>query len=523
MKNINELIGKVHCADCLELLKEIPDESVDAIITDPPYQLSYVDRWGKTDWSKEKYKQKELDNGGSVYTRSIKGFMGKKWDVLPSVEIWKESLRVMKSGAFAFILCTPRQDSLIEMLIRLREAGFCISFSSIYWTYASGFPKAGNIGKMYGKKFENKREVIGINKDGGMSIENGMVFRDDNWKPKIRDLEITKGSSELEGCYTGFQPKPAVEIIIVAMKPLTEKTYLAQAIKNKKGVTWLDDCRIPFQKGDEPIGGFGNMDIGIGKPMEHQNYRRPDSIISKNPHTLSKGTDAYDVNCYGKYNPPKIPINYMDSKGRFPANVLVEDDILNDENLEKGNGHWSKTKTTGFGEFGNGKSEYFGVGEKDLSLGSKSRYFSLDAWWDKKIKELPENVQKVFPFLFCPKASKSEKNNGLENSDIKEKSVREEEGNPENWDLSEGKVRQRMVTPPPKNFHPTCKPIKLMSWLITLGSRENDIILDPFLGSGTTAVSCEMLNRKWIGIDKEEEYYKISNARINKLKEQTKL
>ena len=80
-----------------------------------------------------------------------------------------------------------------------------------------------------------------------------------------------------------------------------------------------------------------------------------------------------------------------------------------------------------------------------------------------------------------------------------------------------------MVTPPPKNFHPTCKPIKLMSWLITLGSRENDIILDPFLGSGTTAVSCEMLNRKWIGIDKEEEYYKISNARINKLKEQTKL
>ena len=60
--------------------------------------------------------------------------------------------------------------------------------------------------------------------------------------------EITKGSSELEGSYGGFQPKPAVEVVLVAMKPIEEKGLLAQAEKNGKAVSWFDDCRIPFKE-----------------------------------------------------------------------------------------------------------------------------------------------------------------------------------------------------------------------------------------------------------------------------------
>ena len=74
-----------------------------------------------------------------------------------------------------------------------------------------------------------------------------------------------------------------------------------------------------------------------------------------------------------------------------------------------------------------------------------------------------------------------------------------------------------------KNNHPTVKPIKLMEYLIKLVSREGAIILDPFIGSGTTAIACLKTNRMFIGIEKEEEYVKIANARIKPFLEQTKL
>jgi len=89
--------------------------------------------------------------------------------------------------------------------------------------------------------------------------------------------------------------------------------------------------------------------------------------------------------------------------------------------------------------------------------------------------------------LIVPKASKSEKNNGAEN-----------------------------------NIHPTVKPLKLMSYLVTLGSRKNDVVLDPFMGSGTTPMACVTLSRNYIGIEREAEYFKIAQARVNKLEKPIK-
>lgn len=65
-----------------------------------------------------------------------------------------------------------------------------------------------------------------------------------------------------------------------------------------------------------------------------------------------------------------------------------------------------------------------------------------------------------------------------------------------------------------QNFHPTVKPIKLMAYLITLGSRPGDIVLDPFVGSGTTCIAAKMLGRKYVGIDLEKQYVKIAKARV---------
>ena len=148
-------------------------------------------------------------------------------------------------------MSAPRSDVQMVMLQTLAEAGFDVSFTPIYWTYATGFPKAMNVGKKTEKE-------------------------------------------NLEGSYAGYQPKPAVEIVIVAMKPLDQNTYVGQALNNQKGVTWLDDCRIPFgdmndkeQFDKDNVAGQMNFDGryekdsgkmyegGWDKPMRKTTKRKP--------------------------------------------------------------------------------------------------------------------------------------------------------------------------------------------------------------------------------------------------------
>src|SRR6266511_721208 len=106
--------------DCLQELPKLEENSIDLIVTDPPYAIQFMN----IDWDK----------------------------VTPSVQIWKECLRVLKPGAFAFIMSSPRQDVLSQMIVKLQEAGFETNFTSLYWTYANGFPKAGNIGKLIDRR-----------------------------------------------------------------------------------------------------------------------------------------------------------------------------------------------------------------------------------------------------------------------------------------------------------------------------------------------------------------------------------
>jgi len=121
-----EIINKIIQGDCLEKLKELEDNSVDTIITDPPYGLS---------------------------------FMGKKWDYdVPSIEIWKECLRVLKPGGTALIFAGSRTQH--RMAINVEDAGFILK-DTIMWLYGSGFPKAADISKQIDKKFNAEREVVG--------------------------------------------------------------------------------------------------------------------------------------------------------------------------------------------------------------------------------------------------------------------------------------------------------------------------------------------------------------------------
>lgn len=392
--------------------------------------------------------------------------MGKDWDkALPPIEIFKECLRVLKPGAFAFFMCSPRQDLMSRMIVRLEDAGFNVGFSPMFWAYASGFPKSVNISKAIDKKLGCEREVVG---KGTAGLGRNKPAHEGRFKDNYK---ITAPSSEpakrFDGAFGGFQPKPSTEVILVAMKNLTEKTFVAQALKNGHGVTWLGDCKIPIDKGTE-----SDKRITTGK-----------NNVSRGKHKECTVNIAPDGNDGQMFNP----------SGRFAANLWVEDDVLDDGKTYISKYAPSKTplKNSIFlGEkYGNDRMEQCNefVGDS----GSFSRYFSLDAWFANMVSKLPANVQKTFPYLIVPKPSQAEKNRGC------------------------GIVGG--------NIHSTVKPIKIPSLLITMASRPGDIILDPFVGSGTTCCAAKMLDRKYIGIDIKEEHCEIARARLEAIGTQLSL
>ncbi len=461
-------LGKLYHGDCLEVMKEMDDNSIDLVLTDPPYGYS---------------------------------FMGKNWDkAVISVGIWKECLRILKPGAFAFIMSAPRQDVLSRMIVNLQDAGFMIGFTSLYWNYATGFPKAGNVSKFVDKRLGAEREVIGIYK-----TPNGRDYTKENsGKNGYNDTELSMGrnvgkerrkltapstpqAKALEGSYLGYQPKPAVEVILVVMKPLSEKSYIDQAMKDGKGTTWLDDCRIPY--------------IDVTKEPGYRPNRKNHNL-----------TGAKTKEIYGKYATNSIVKDYglHDSHGRFPANLLVSDDVLNDGKISNNYRPNHIGKATGSQNFAGRR----GVHNEPNDSGSFSRYFDLDRWWIERIKELPKSIQKTFPFLIVPKASKGEKNKGC-----KEKSELTLRSSGIAYNEHSGIHQNRKKG----NNHPTVKPLKLFSYLITLGSRPGDIVFDPFIGSGTVGVACEWMKvvheqkyRQWIGIEREEKYCQIAVERIKR-------
>lgn len=469
--------------DNLKVLSTLEDESIDLIVTDPQYGI---------------------------------GFMGKDWDkALPPVETWIECLRVLKSGAFAFIMSSPRMDCLGEMSRRLQLAGFNVGFTPIYWTYASGFPKSENISKNVDRRLGLEREIIGKYRPPEMEEEwnlkqskdktvkgSGGTFTSSN----RRISDITQPSSEeakkLDGSFAGYQPKPALEVIIVAMRPIKEKTYLDQALKNQKGITWLDDCRLPIN------------------PKVDDMLRTVDRK-QRVSETWEEGSGFKNEN---------NSLTGVRSEGRFPANLLISDDVLNDGKITKGSP--VGFKNVGWKHSGNTKDEMTSLTYQNEfnDSGSFSRYFDLDAWFSERIKKLPKEIQKTFPFLIVPKASKSERDRGLEGFELK--TIGQSAKN-RVWTDKCGNCGLKFIGGEPrchcvnkvtskedgykyKNIHPTVKPLKLMSYLIILGSREGNIVLDPFLGSGTTMLASIILNRSCVGVELNEEYCKIARARCFK-------
>ena len=197
--------------DCLEVLRAMPDCSVDSVVTDPPYGLS---------------------------------FMGKKWDYdVPSVEVWAECLRVLKPGGHLLAFAGTRTQH--RMAVRIEDAGFEIR-DMIAWVYGSGFPKSLDVSKAIDKAAGAEREVTGTMGRCGMATAAENYESNEKWSGIRRDNPATPEARQWQGWGTAL--KPALEPITVARKPLSG-TVAENVLEHGTGALNVDGCRVPGEAG----------------------------------------------------------------------------------------------------------------------------------------------------------------------------------------------------------------------------------------------------------------------------------
>lgn len=479
--------------DCLEKLKELKDNSVDSVVTDPPYEI---------------------------------GFMGKGWDdsgIANNPELWKEVLRVLKPGGH--LLSFSHSRTYHRQAVAVEDAGFEIR-DQIMWIYGSGFPKSHNIGKAVDKIQGNEREVVGVS-DNTRDRNNHEYNSVGNFGSN--EIIETKGNSPYEGWGTAL--KPSHEPIVMARKPF-KGNVANNVLEWGVGGINVDGCRV-----------------GTEKVSTHSN---------------GKGSTG-DNGIYGTYGNQQ---GSEDREGRFPANIIFECtcDTTHTKPAPK-SGHWPKGKTKGFGEFGGGESSYEGVGPKEegdmvIHTNPNCPCYILDqqSGTTKSSKRGAHNNKKTehtntytppqamysdentygdsggaSRFFYCPKASKKDRNEGMPEQvpqftgrpRREDGSVIYKETHPEEWaEVMKTKPRkektslaasEEILQPTTKgtmNTHPTVKPTDLMAYLIRLITPKGGLVLDPFMGSGSTGKAAVREGMSFIGIEREDDYMEIAKSRI---------
>ena len=201
---------EILCGDNLPILREMADNSVDAIVTDPPYGLS---------------------------------FMGKRWDYdVPSVELWAECLRVLKPGGHLLAFAGTRTQH--RMAVRIEDAGFEIR-DMIAWVYGSGFPKSTDIGKAIDKAAGAERDIVLEWRTGKSGTLGGKAALGGlNGAADVRTITAPATDAAKQWDGWGSALKPALEPITLARKPLAERTIAANVLEWGTGGVNVDGCRV---------------------------------------------------------------------------------------------------------------------------------------------------------------------------------------------------------------------------------------------------------------------------------------
>jgi site-specific DNA-methyltransferase (adenine-specific) len=409
----------------LDVLPTLADNSIDSIVTDPPYEL---------------------------------GFMGKKWDssgIAYSVELWQQCLRVLKPGGH--LLSFGGTRTYHRVAVAIEDAGFELR-DSIAWLYGSGFPKSLDVSKAIDKAAGAEREpdtytgpnnlnnVFGSGMGGGQTIGKG--------EPATPEAQQWQG--------WGTALKPAFEPVIVARKPI-EGTVANNVLKWGTGGLNIDGSRIGYA--DEADG--GDWDRFKGHQSNKTIRKNLDGNLGE---TLDERVDN------GKQT------------GRWPANIILDPytaELLDEQSGDRPGGTFPAKR-------GQSVNTSFASGQQTVG-GQRSMGDSGGA----------------SRFFYVAKASKRDRNEGLEGLETQVIEIGDERPSGNSWER-----RGKGQDTPRQNFHPTVKPTSLMEYLIKLVTPPNGTVLDPFTGSGSTGKAAILQGFDFIGIEMTEEYLPIIEGRL---------
>lgn len=377
--------------DCRVLMAAMEPESVDAIVTDPPYGLA---------------------------------FMGKEWDHgVPGVPFWSEALRIAKPGAH--LLAFGGTRTFHRLACAIEDAGWEVR-DCLSWLYGAGFPKSLDVSRALDRAAGAEREVVGHRTYAGGHVQNSSA---EYLAPPIgtfvraqdrRDVSAPSTDAAKQWAGFGTALKPAWEPIILARKPLAG-TVAQNVLAHGTGALNVDGCRI-----------------GTAEDCK----RTP----SPNGGSNTYAQDEYTKGMLRGGNGSPL--------GRWPANLVLDeesaralDEQSGDRTSTRANGNpnepWRSNGWTGAG-----------VGHDFRDSGGASRFF------------------------YTAKASAGERHYAG------------------------------------RNVHPTVKPVSLMRWLVRLVTPPGGLVLDPFMGSGSTGIAALSEGMRFLGMEVEVESFEVARRRI---------
>lgn len=465
----------IYLGDCVETMEQLEPESVDALVSDPPYGIGFMG--------------KEFDK------------LGKGSEQMEFHRRWAAAaFRILKPGAYLIAMGSPR--TYHHLATGIEAAGFEIR-DSIHWIYGSGFPKSLDPSKAIDRKKHNKKEI--------KRVTAWIAGARDAAEITNAEIDAAFGFNGMAGHWTsqGSQPSvPTLDQVPVLLSVLKdppippEIEHLIITINKKKGQpaeNWTKREAIGVHSGPgwrppgESAQGAGQITApytdqakkaqGLGTALKPAH--EPAVLARKPPigtivdNLAEHGTGCLNIDA-SRVGSDAVTINRFDDGAR-PWGDASGEPYTSHESI----GRWPPNIALSHGD-GCGVRCVDGcpVAEMDRQSGA-SRYFPI--------------------FQYCAKPSTAEREAGC-------------------WDLTgeawtDGRTKQidnpRLRGARPRgNSHPTVKPIELMRWLIRLVTPPGGVVIDPFMGSGSTMCAAALEQITAIGCEMNPDYMEIARRRV---------
>ena len=478
----------IHNADSLDLLKTLPDNSVHAVVTDPPYGLGDTSPAQVADcmlaWSQ-----------GLTWTPKGSGFMGKSWDAwVPPPELWREVLRILKPGGHALVFAGSRTQDLMSLSLRL--AGFEVR-DTLQWLYGSGFPKSLNIAK---------------NMDWTQAPPTlSKVYEVTKWIREARDAAGIK-NKDIDAA-VGAKGNLASHWTTNKLQPLIpEPRYLPALLKVLK----LTPEQVPEHLAPYLVTQDDSLREVLGTEMRHDISTFWEGEYKEATHTIYGAPVRTEAQKWEGWGTALKPAYEPIILARKPlAGTVVQNTLehgCGGINVDECRVAWSE-----------GEEPYVidnpsdtprvamqaPLGAGDPRAGSPAGRWPANVILDPEAGALlnAQAGEPVSRFFYSAKASRAEREAGLQGHATKTGA--------QLTGRQEGSVGLSGYAGTRANIHPTVKPIDLMRYLVRLVTPPHGTVLDPFTGSGSTGCAAVLERVNFVGIERENEYARIATARIN--------